>query len=188
MIRRSFAVLLAALTAACGVTSHPTLASPMSLVPHTEYQQLEAEGPSEYCGVYLGEWNASEPGCYVSLTHCSRDALNRTCTSMADEHRLACDERASFCGVPVRCDCPEVAPSIVHPPGTITLVPGRAGESFGPASCLATPREDETAARFSICSIAIHDCTDGDCVERREDVSAGARATVCGSLVRCVAP
>lgn len=157
----------------------------MPLVPHTEYLNLEAATEREFCSVYLGAWDASAPGCYVSLTHCSAPAENRACTSRLDEHRLVCGERASLCGVPARCECPEIIPSLAHPAGTITLAPGHAGDVFGPENCRATPREDEAAARFEICSIDLHDCTDDACVDRREDLSLGARVSVCGVLVRC---
>jgi hypothetical protein len=170
---------IALLILGCG----PSYTDSLVLVPHTEYQQLAARSRSEVCGVYLGAWDASAPGCYVSLTHCGTSG--ETCTSLADERRLSCGEQVSLCGVPSRCECPTgAAPTIAHPPGTITLSAGAGGASFGDGACLGTPRYDAAARSFAICSITVREC-ESACDERQVDISVGARTEVCGRLVRC---
>ena len=176
-------------TSSNGSHPAPTVSAPLSLVPHTEYTNLEAQTATEYCGVYLGAWDAARPGCYVSLTHCSPGGEPRACTAAADERRLACGARDTLCGVPARCDCQATPPDLAHPAGTVTLRPGIAAPRFGRPGCDAVPRADASAAAVDICSIAVHDCTAGAgaCIDRHEDLSAGVRSEVCGVLARCVA-
>lgn len=194
MSRVTLMFLVLTMSACSGTSTGSTTAaqsvdSTLTLVPHTEYMNLRARSASENCGVFLGAWDPARPGCYVSLTHCSVGGGPETCTGVVDEHRLACGASDTLCGVAAKCECPATVPSIVHPPGTITLSPGQSGARFGASGCDATPREDTAAREFGICSVAIHECPSGanaECIDRRQDISAGGRVEVCGALVRCV--
>jgi len=203
MQTRSIASLacVGVLFAACGsdppAPSAPTsggarnATEPAVVTPRAE--SIRAERPvgtgNRACDLFVYEWDASAPGCRLSVTHCDRHGA---CLACADERRIECDKTASICGERVRCACPVGAPAIVpDAPGTVALHPDGSGTAFSaagaPDRCTARPTTFPGApVEDAPCIVAIHECErPGTCVDRQEMLSCRVRGEICGRPVVC---
>lgn len=192
-MRALFAI---SLLAACGGTPPPTTTpgptgEPIHGTPHNESTQVGPLGaPPNECGVYLYAWDATAPGCKLSVSHCARGDDGVTCLSCLDERVVACGASEDVCGQPFVCDCPTgEAPIVEDPPGAIVLSPSSPVPAFRhpdpDVGCEATPEVHTSSEGMDVCSVRIHQCANGECFDMTQSTSCGGRLEMCGRPTVC---